>query len=179
MTRLTNTIRETIRNKAVTAAMKERKEALAKAEHALGMEAYETVLPEKERKLAAQLSDRWFRLDSCLKFNAGGWAIYLTVTPGVPVPQSSGCGYLGALTGELAERVQAHSTAKKNLDNDFHKARSELDGFLAQFKSIKQMREAWPEGEPFYAEFDVERKAGGVPAVRVAEINKLLNLKAA
>jgi hypothetical protein len=70
-------------------------------------------------------------------------------------------------------------TAAKELREERWRAVSEMGGFLAQFKSIKQMREAWPEGEPFYAEYDVERKEGGMPAVRVAEINKLLNLKAA
>jgi hypothetical protein len=179
MSRITNSIRESICRKAINAAFKEREEAHAAQEHALGMEAYEAVIPAAERKAAAKMPENWLRMDGCLKFNANGWSVTLCVKPSVPVPQSPYCQPLGSVTGDLAERIQAHCTAIKERKEAKHRAEREMTGFLEQFRSIKQMREAWPEGEPFYAEFDVERKSAGVPAVRVAEINKMLGIKEA
>ena len=180
MSRLTNTIRERIRSNAVVSAFKDREAALVAAEHALGMEAYEAVIPAVEREAAANMPAGWVGKDSCLRFNANGWDARLKVNEAVPVPNNKGyCCSLGTLTGDLADRVQAHMQEGKRLKEEYWKAEAELDGFLAQFKTIKQMREAWPEGEAYYAAFDVERSVSGVPAVRVAEINKLLNLKEA
>lgn len=177
MTRLTQNIRERICRRAITAAFKDREAALKEQEHTLGMECYQAVIPESERKAAAAMPEGWLQMDACLRFNANGWDARLCVTSPVPVPNNKGyCRSLGSLTGDLAERVQAHLQEEKGLKEARIKAEMELSGFLEQFKTYKQLREAWPEGEPFYAEFDVEPKAGGVPAVRVAEINKLLNL---
>ena len=177
MSRLTNVIREKICERAIKAAFKEREETQKSREHALGMEAYEAVIPEAERKAAAKMPAHWLQTDACLRFNAGGWDARLTVSPAVPVPFNRGyCHTLGTISGDLADRVQVFLQDEKGVRDEKSKATTELFGFLDQFKTVKQMREAWPEGEPFYAEFDVERKSGGVPAVRVAEINKLLNL---
>lgn len=181
MSRLTQNIRERICKRAIAAAFKEREESHEAAEHALGMEAYAAVLPEAERLAAAALPERWLKTDRCLRFNANGWTATLTVSEKVPVPfdDRAYCTPLGTLTGDLGERVQAHVQGEEKLRDEKRKAVRELSGFLDQFKTIKQMREAWPEGEPFYAEFDVERKAAGVPAVRVAEINALLGIQQA
>ena len=178
MSRLTNDNRETIRKLAIKATFKDRREALARAEHALGMEAYEAVFTDTERQQAAAMPDRWLKRDDCLRFNANGWQANLTVSPALPVPHAQYCAPLGSLTGDLADRVQAHLQAGKGLREEEWKAVSELDGFLAQFKTFKQLRDAWPEGEPFYASLDVDRPASGVPAVRVQAINELLNLAA-
>lgn len=176
MTRLTNTLRDTIRHRAIGAAFSEREAELKANEHRLGMEAYDAVIPEAERIAAAGLPERWCRYDRCLRFNAGGWDVRLDVEKSVPVFSGYGCHRLGDITGDLAERIQAHVQAKEALRKDKARAEHELDGFLAQFKSLKQMAESWPEGNPFYADLDIDRKPGGVPAVRVMEINKLLNL---
>jgi hypothetical protein len=179
MSRLTQSIREKIIRNAIVAAFKEREAAQAEQEHALGMEAYEAVIPAAERKAAAKLPATWLRHDSCLRFNANGWNARLSVKEAVPVPHSADCRMLGSLPQELAQRVQAYSTAGESLRQERYKAERELAGFLEQFRSVKQMREAWPEGEAFYGEFDVERTAAGVPAVRVAEINKMLGIEEA
>ena len=177
MSRLTQSIRETIKNRAIKAAFAEREQAMKDAESLLGIEAYESVFPQVIRDQAAAMPDGWLRQDSCLRFNASGWNVTLTLKEGVPVPSARyGCEVLASLTGDLAERVQARKTASEKLREQRYSAERELAGFLEQFKSFKSMREAWPEGKPFYESFDVEAPKGGVPAVRVAEINKLLNI---
>ncbi|MGN6534093.1 MAG: Nmad5 family putative nucleotide modification protein, partial [Mesorhizobium sp.] len=39
-------------------------------------------------------------------------------------------------------------------------------------------KEVWPEGEPFYADYQ-DKPAPALPAVRVQEINQMLGLQAA
>ena len=176
MSRITQTTREKICRNAIKAGFAAREEALVGRSHALAIEAYESVFDEAVRRQALAMPKDWLRYDSCLRFNANGWDVTLNAREAVPVPHSYYCTRIGTLDGEMAERVQAFSTEKEQLRNDIHRAERETSGFLEQFKSFKQMRETWPEGEPFYGSFDVEKLAGGVPAVRVAEINKLLNI---
>ena len=180
MTRITQHIREKINYQAVNTAFAEREAAMGEASHALGMEAYEASFPKAVRQQAEAMPDGWLRLDKCLRFNANGWNVTLSVKVGVPVPSAMhNCQTIAALTGDLGERVQAHKTAGEKLRSEKRAAEQEMSGFLEQFRSIKQMREAWPEGAPFYAAFETERKAANLPAIRVQKINELLNLEQA
>lgn len=176
MSRLTNSIREKICKTAIQTAFAERVAKTAQEEHELGIACYEAVLPEAERVAASALPKSWVRQDNCLRFNANGWNVNLLINDIVPVPYSADCRNLGSLPPDLAERAQAHSQAKDALRSERWKAEAEMGGFLKQFGSIKKLREAWPEGEAFYAAYETEREGRNVPAVRVAEINKLLNL---
>lgn len=179
MSKLTQASRERINKRAVLAAFSERRDEFRAQEHSLGMDAYRACFPAEQLSLAASLPDGWVRRDACLRFNAEGWSAELCVDPPVPVPHSPYCRPLGSLTGELAERVKAHMQAKEQVREAARKTEAEMTGFLSQFRSFKEMREAWPEGAALYDDLDVERTATGVPAVRVAEINKLLNLQVA
>ncbi len=176
MTRITNTIREKICRRAVAAAFSSRENALAEQSNALALEAYASVFAEAVRQQASAMPRDWMNYDSCLRFNADGWNVKLQLAEAAPVPHSSMCRTLGSLTGDLAVRVQSQATSEETLRKEKWRTEHETTGFLEQFKSFKQMRESWPEGEPFYKEFDIERPQGGVPAVRVAEINRLLNI---
>ena len=177
MTRITNDIREKINRKAVTAAFAERETELAEVAHALGMEAYEASFPKAVRQQVESLPDGWLRKDKCLRFKANGEQVTLRVEDEVPVPSSRfNCQTIAELTGDLGTRVMAYGRASDGLRDAKWQAEREMNCFLERFRTFKQMREAWPEGEPFYGAFDVDKPAGGVPAVRVAEINKLLNI---
>ena len=47
----------------------------------------------------------------------------------------------------------------------------------ADMEHFKQLREAWPEGEKFYQDYDSSRTASNVPAVITKEINAMLGLE--
>jgi hypothetical protein len=178
MTRLTQTTREQIVNKATKAAFDPRVEALQKREAKLGIECYNAVFPKKVRDILSQVPEGWLRTCDCLRFNAGGWNVNLCVGKQMPTPATSHCSMLGNIDGELGEKVQAHSQEKRKLDEERYAAKTKLQGFLEGFNTFKQLREAWPEGEKFFKEFDAERISPNVPAVVTKEINDMLGLKA-
>jgi putative DNA base modification enzyme with NMAD domain len=178
MSRLTQTIREKIVNKAVNAAFDPKIEAFKKQEAKLGIECYNAVFPKKVRDIISQVPEGWLRTCDCLRFNAGGWNVTLCVGKQMPTPASNHCQMLGNIDGELGEKVQVHSQEKRKLDEERYAAQKKLLGFLEGFNTFKQLREAWPEGEKFFKEFDAERVSPNVPAVVTKEINAMLGLKA-
>lgn len=178
MATLTKDIRDRIRNKAIDATFIPKSEEIKKREAKLAIECYNHVFPKKVRDVVAQVPDGWLRSCTCLRFNAGGWDISLNAGKGMRTPQSSGCGRLGDIAGELADKVQAFSQDKKALNEEYSRARAKMLGFLEQFKTFKKLEEAWPEGKKFYKEFDAERPSANVPAVITKEINTMLGLAA-
>lgn len=178
MSRLTQHIREQIVYKATKATFDQKVEALQKREAKLGIECYNAVFPKKVRDIISQVPEEWLRTCKCLRFNANGWNVSLCVGKEMPTPASNGCGMLGNIEGELAEKVQAYSQEKRKLEEERQSAKTKLQGFLGGFNTFKQLREAWPEGEKFFKEYDAERIAPNVPAVVTKEINALLGLKA-
>lgn len=153
MTRLTKDLRESIARKAVETQFKARHEA-HKAE---------------ENKL---------RMDSCLRFNCGGYDLRFTVTPAVAVPYSTHCARLGTLTGDLAERGQAHANAGQTFRTEYETAYCALLRMLEGVGSVKALHKAWPEGIEFYKTYLTAAPGANVPALRVEEVNKMLGLAA-
>lgn len=176
MTRLTKTIREHICEHAVKAAFEHKLEDLKNREAELAEACYNAVFSEDIRNALSQVPDGWLRTCTCLRFNAGGWNVMLCSEKEMPTPDSRFCEPLGAVTGELADKVQAFSQEKTQLTDDQHDARAKMLGFLEGFSTFKQLREAWPEGEQFYQDYDSRRIAPNVPAVITKEINTMLGL---
>lgn len=176
MSRLTQHIREQIVNTATSAAFDSKLEAMKKREAKLGIECYNTIFPKKVRDVISQVPEGWLRSCDCLRFNAGGWQVQLCVGKQMPTPAYNGCGMLGSIDGELAEKVQAYSQDEKQLKEERRSAQIKLLGFLEGFNTFKQLRDAWPEGEKFFKQFDAERVAPNVPAVVTKEINAMLGL---
>ncbi len=177
MSNITKDIRESIRNKACKSAFEKRLEDFTKKENKLAIECYNFLFDKKTRDLVAAVPDQWFRKCSCLRFNAGGWSVSLNAGKEMVTPQSSGCSNLGSITGDLADKVQAHVQEKRTMDQEYATARTKMYGFLEQFRTFKKLEEAWPEGKKFYQEFNADRPSTNVPAVITKEINDMLGIK--
>ncbi|OYW51807.1 MAG: hypothetical protein B7Z29_21190 [Hyphomicrobium sp. 12-62-95] len=185
MTRLTNDIRGAIHKAAVTAAFAEREAAMKAAEAALAVEAYEATFSEDVLALVAKVPANWFRKDRCLNFNVGGLRIRLNTSDyGLPVPYQSagGRGYgcheeIGTvMPGDLCDRIQAHAKAKEALRDQYKRAEKDLEMLLLSISTVNKLKEVWPEGEPFYSRF-LDTRAPSLPAIRFAEVNKVLGLE--
>jgi hypothetical protein len=179
MGKLSHRIREMIRDKAVAESFQPRADALKKREARLAIECYNAVFPKKVRDAVSYVPETWFQSCNCLRFNAAGWHVTLTAEKKMPTPYSHGCAVLGNVSGELAEKAQVLAQEKETLEKEFRSAKAKMFAFLEGFASFKQLREAWPEGEKFYSDFDVDHIAPGVPAVITTEINSMLGLKRA
>ena len=189
MTRLTNDMRETIRHAALEFAFAPRAEALKAQEDALARKAYAVVFPADELKAVAKVPSNWFRNDSCLRFNVAGRAIRLQTTDdGLPVPyrmkdEEEGrwsCHQsLGTIhAGDLADEIQANADAKEELKTQCYAASAQTKSLLFSVTTIKRLREAWPEGEAFYAPLE-EGNPSSLPALRTDELNAMLGLSPA
>ena len=177
MSKITNDIREKICRKAIASAFDPKALAITKEENALAIECYNHIFPKKIRDIIATVPPEWIRACDCLRFNAAGWSVQLCAGKKMPTPASNNCDMLGSLTGDIADKVQAFSTAKKKLGEDRSLAARKMEGFLSGFTTFKKLEEAWPEGKEFYAVFNADRPSANVPAVITKEINDMLGLK--
>lgn len=177
MSKITKELRERIARKAVNATYEPKAADMKKEENKLAIEAYNHIFPKKTRDIIATVPENWLRSCDCLRFNAAGWQVQLCAGKKMPTPVANHCDILGSLTGEIAEKVQAYSTDKKKMDEEWRSAAHKMLGFLEQFTTFKKLEEAWPEGKKFYQEFNADRPSANVPAVITKEINEMLGIK--
>lgn len=185
MPKLTKYSREAIARRAVAHAFDAKQEAIFANEDALAREAYALTFPAEELALVSTVPDNWFRLDACLRFNVGGQQIVLRlIGDGLPVPYrrlneeygSYGCNILGVIEhGDLCDRIQKHAQHAETVKNERRAALRATEAMLDAVTTTGKLKEIWPEGEPFYAQYD-DKPAPSLPAVRVDEINALLGL---
>ena len=178
MTRLTKDIRTSIANRATEAAFKSRIADHKKAENTLGMQLFRHVFDEKTLKAVAKVPTAWFRQDCCLRFNCAGYDLTFRLDKPVSAPYSGGgfCSRLGTVTGELAERAQKHAQDGEKLTKERNAAYEAVMTMLNSVSSIAQLEKAWPEGKEFYSMYAEAREGSNLPAIKVAEINKMLGL---
>ena len=156
------------------------REEEALRENDLAVECWEHVFPKYVRDAALLMPEDWFRRDDCLRFNAGGWTALLSHSKGLPVPYRSGCGILGSLTGELADRVRAFVVERDNKKAERAKALRDLTAAILAARTYKQLAVAWPEGLPYFKDYLPKKKGEPSTAIAVpfAKINEVLGLPA-
>jgi len=178
--RLTQDMRALIAQKAVNESFRKQTETHAKMENAIGIECYKTVFDEATRRAVAKIPEKWLQEDACLRFNCGGFDLRLTVEKAPRVPSTGyGCRSLGSITGDLADRAQAHAQAGETLKRNKADAQRALLVMLGSVSTIGQLEKTWPEGKPFYEKYLEARPGSNLPAIQVAEINAMLGIEAA
>jgi hypothetical protein len=176
MTNLSKNLVEKIAGEAIRQKYKTLLSNYKLAEQTLAEECYNSVFAKEVLDQVNALPDGWVLTCSCLMFNVGGWNVSLNIGRQVPIPASTHCTRLGVIDGELSDRVKAHMEAVKDAkikkENEYQK----LKAFLGSFKTIKKLRETWPEGAEHYDQYDVQPGKSQVPAVVTQEINAMLNI---
>lgn len=176
--RLTQEIKGNIVNKAIADKYEPIVADMLKREHKLAQQCYNSVYTKSVRDAVAVVPEGWFRLDSCLRFNAGGYDVRLEAGEKYRTPHQTSCYRLGNIDGELADKVKKLVEEKKSTNDEANRDRTKLAGFLAQFNTFKQLHTSWPEGKKFYEKYDIENPVkAGVPAVITEEINSMLGIK--
>lgn len=172
--RLTNDLRDIIAGRAVNHAFDPKFKAHKKVEDALAREAYAAVFPAAELAAIAKVPANWFRHEKCLRFNVGGLRIALCVEgEGLAVPYYIGQ-YAAIQPGDLCDRIQKHAGAVEAEKAAMRSANAQLKAMLAKVSTLKKLREIWPEGQQFYAQYEEVKTS--LPAIRVDEINAALGL---
>ena len=179
MSKISKDIKEKIARRAATKFAEKTKIKLAKEEEKLALQCYNHIYSKKERDIIATVPDGWLRKCKCLKFNIAGWTVTLTAKEEMPTKQQDYCKPLGVVeAGDLADKVQAHATAKKKADEDLSAFYHKILSMLLGVSTWKKLQETWKEGTEFYKDLiPAENTGANVPAVLVADINKALGLK--
>lgn len=175
--RITQSHRETIIARALKEAFDKRKTALVKVEQDLAIEAYSFLFDEPTRRKVNGLHKDWFRTCNCLMFTVLGKLYSLNSKNEVRTPYEAYCSNLGTLTGDVADKVEAHYNAKTDLEKEYETAKIKLAANLSNISSFKRLTELWPEGKTFYADLDEDAKVkGGLPAIRFDDMNAMLGI---
>lgn len=174
--RLTNDIKLQIRGKAVSETFDKEQEELKIEEHKLAEECYYSVFDKELIKKISKIPEEWLRQCDCLMFTATtGYRFRLNAAKKFITPANNGCSTLGVLSAELTEKV----IALDNKKNEYSKRRWDITDkitvLLSGIKTVKQLKQLWPEGEVFYKDFIVENK-NTLPAIQTSEINKILGI---
>lgn len=178
--KLSKEVKEKIARRAATKFGEKTKIKLLKEEEKLAIQCYNHVYTKKERDIVATVPDGWIRKCKCLKFDVNGWTVTLTAREDVPTKHIDwhSCKPLGVIeAGDLADKVQAHSIAKKKADEDLSAFYHKILSMLLSITSWKKLEDTWSEGKEFYKDLVPVVTDGNVPVVLVADINKALGLK--
>jgi hypothetical protein len=174
---------EKIANRALAATFDERQTALRQAEHDLAMACWQAAFPEDHKAFALSAPDGWLRKDRCLRFTFGyrQTTLYLLQGQAVAVPYSRDCSTLATISSEdLIAQFEAHERNKAAFKNEYEQAEHALHSLIKGARTIKRLKEAWPEGLRFFAdEANLAERGASVPAVVSTEVNRLLGLPAA
>jgi len=175
--RLTNDIKNKIVSNCLNTIFKPKQEASTQLEGKLARACYNQLFTSSLQKMLEKIPKGWLREDNCLRFNADGWKVTLCLPKDttVPTPYTNNCSVLGAITGELAAKVQEFVQERDRQKEEYRTKSSQLHSFLNNFSSLSTLKKAWPEGEPFYKDF-VEPSNSTVPAIYVAQLNEALGL---
>ncbi len=179
MTTLNNHIRDTIINAAINAAYDKKFKDIAEEEHEVGMALYVASFKKKTLEDVAAVPKDWFRQDSCLRFNCGGHDVWFIVKKAVPVPYSRDCNRLENFdhNDPSTKLGQGFSEKKRALENERNDAKNQLKAIIYSCRTIKKLKDVWPQGLKFYSSYSVEPMKSGLPAIQVESVNKLLGLK--
>jgi Nucleotide modification associated domain 5 len=177
MTTLNNYMRDQIIDEAINATFDPKFDKRAKTEKKIGLKLYKKIFDKKSRDALSKLDSKWFRQDSCLKFNVQGLTLVFRVGDSLPVPYSSDCRVLGVITDpDLVSEAHAFAIEKDNLDQERNASRRKLRSIIYSVRTIKQLELLWPAGKAFYEHHKNAPGTGGVPAIQIEEINKILGL---
>lgn len=178
--RLNQHDRNYIVKRAVTARFDPIRESLKKEEAQLGRELYDHVYSPKVRAWTKAAPKGWLYEDECLRFNLCGLQVSVSVPGGLPVPHNGGScrpQRIPVLDEDLRDRYLNLQDRIKAESAEREQVRASLVGMLSRVGTIAKLKEVWPEGLPFYDDLQ-PRERIDVPALQVADINKMLGLAA-
>lgn len=176
--KITNYMREKIRDAAVTAGFAERTEKLAIAEDQIARKVYSYLMDAKVVAIAETLPAEWVARTTAIRVNAGGYNATLQMLEQRVVPYGTSYRYdrLGDIKhGPLCDEIQTHVNLVKDLTAEKEKAKRATYQMLSGISTIGKLEEVWPEGAAFYAEYKTAPPVQ-LPAIRTDEVNAMLGL---
>ena len=191
MTRLTNTLRETMARRLVAHRYADELAALKTLNETLFDRVYKYLYPDDVRAAMELVKDHFpseFGQSNWLRVNAGGLFIqvggytsnqHIKIHQDPPPPHRLvvSAYHTHSITGdeELTNDIQEFARRKDTFDTDCHTAFNEALAVLNAIGTVKRLAVAWPEAMPVIGDLipDADRS---VPVVQVATINAKFGL---
>jgi hypothetical protein len=184
--RITKVMREGIVANTIVHTFKQQREALEKEHVKLAEKAYKEQYTPSQIKAMDNLGERFIDKECKIHLNLNGLRRQLYFggkdkthnTKDLTYKLMENQQYHKPLVPSDGLRQQVEDLLDKisDLDQTIARAEANLLAMLESVQSFKKLRAIWPEGEKFYDMYDVDSEKAGVPAVFVADINKMLGL---
>lgn len=184
--RLNAVMKKQVIDKAIAHRFKDRKAAMVKERHALGMALYDSLYGDRALKRAlasvptALLSFPRYTegvgayASTVATFTIGGEYHNYPVLATVPIPHNA---RMTITDQALVDRHRAYMSDAEKLEADQSKVVTTLTAMLGNIQTDKRLAEDWPEGRQFYKSLPKDFPFNHqVPAVQIAELNSLLGL---
>ena len=189
-TRLTNAIRNDIRNHLIDAKFKPIQDQLKQDKTELAQRMYNELVPAETQKMIGKFPFGWFKQSSHFKAAIDGQSFDLKLDAQQPVPHSH---TTYSVDGKLSFNSRNDRGERKRLGKDLRaimdrhtqynedhaKAMRDTDAVLNSVNTRKRLLEVWPELEPTLDRVwpeDQPMKVAPVLAVKMGALNKALDL---
>lgn len=184
--RITKVMREGIVANTIAHTFKKQREDAAKEHARLALKAYKEQYTPAQIKAMENLGKRFIGEECKIFLNLNGLRRQLYFSGKDRVAKASELVYKLMEESQynkplvpsdaLRLEIEAFLDKESDLNETISKAEVNLMAMLDSVQTFKKLRSIWPEGEKFYDMYDVDSEKPGVPAVFVADINKMLGL---
>ncbi|MCP1118901.1 Nmad5 family putative nucleotide modification protein [Robbsia andropogonis] len=189
---LTRELREQITKHCVSATFKKREEAHVKAKQKFACDLRQHEFGA-DLKLIAKLPDHWFSKNSSISVRSSYLHMSYRSEPGklnyqmqfgavLPMPYRAPHGQHEAIVDDahpLVDRLIALAKEEQAIHDDKTSLESKLTGLLFSCRTLKSLRETWPEGKKFIPDEPVPVGAAIVPHETKKAINQMMGLASA
>lgn len=181
--RLTNSIRDAIKNKVLKRTFDKLYKSLRKKEHSLAMIIYNNEFSAKEMKLMDNLPTNWLpvRNSFSVKFEEGtlNYKVYnLLPDNSVNVPYHKanyGTFTLIEKESKIEKLAIEYQKEEDEIKSKHAKAIGSVVAILDSVTTVGKLLDVWPEARDFILPYLSKAKCT-LPAIQFKEVNKLLNL---
>ena len=196
-TRITKEVEKSIRSRILKERFESRYVATSENFKALANAVYNDVYSKKNQKLMQSLPKGWLCTSSgiTVKFVGAGRSyerlnfsgscdckimMYVNASQGnerlMPYADIDRCLKVYDADAPLSLEYLARRAAIESLSADYDAAQMAISSTIMSFRTVAILRKEWPEIAPFTDHLDSAKAGGGLPAVRISEINKILGL---
>lgn len=199
-TRLNYSIRRIIKRNAMEYRFKAEFNSLIKQRSEIALQIYDRTFTEAQHAIMAALPEHYCEERNGISFNIEGCSHYEHLNGAMDsytggelneffrrdIPnvlrrfmQSAGYESLKLKrSDELAKEIERVAQRYSMLKEEFERASNQISTMLKSVTTIKGLKAAWPECEPFLpkTEEQVKPAAANLPAISIATLNAIFNL---
>ena len=182
--RLTNTMRELIRNRLLEKRFAPEEKALQDAFTKLADDIGRSLLTPKQWKMVEELPEGWLKKTNGVRAAFAGQRKDLTMGAALAFPDSLyGDSYyrrdveaLFPADHKFTERFTQLTQREAELKQERQQCKREIEGVLSSCSTLGKLHEIWPESKQVSGDMGTPPASHGVPAIVINDLNAKLGL---